>query len=145
MAEATQFAGAAFAQMRLTLGDIAGRRTWSTRTLILIMRKIQIYALIFFILSHLSIPLVIFIEMDQLPNQKFSFFYITWILGILSLVLNFILATKILKNWWFALFVLTGIMWLMPMLLVTIFGIPFLLIHLLVLIHLHKEYYSSVK
>ena len=83
--------------------------------------------------------------MDQQPNQDFSFFYITWILGIPSLILNFILANKVLENWLFALFIITGIMWLMPILLITIFGIPFLLVHFLILIHLHKKYYNCRK
>ena len=109
------------------------------------MEKIQIYALIFFILSHLSIPSAIFLEMDKLPSQDFSLYYITWFLGISSLILNFILAIRVLKNWVFALFIITGIMWIMPILLVTIFGIPFLLIHLIILIHLHIEYYKSLK
>ena len=101
------------------------------------MTGIRISALIFLIISHLSL-VAMFVFENELQNVDFPYFFVIWGIGILNAGLNIYYGVKMeLKTWILILLIISGIVWFFPPLLITYFGFPFLLIFLVIGIYLH--------
>jgi len=100
--------------------------------------KLQIIGLSTLILSHLLIAIALIVT-DE--TQEFSYiFYIAWAIGIISVVSNILFADKIRMNsWLIGIFGICGILWFFPFLLITYFGIPFMVIFLVIGIYIHRK------
>ena len=100
------------------------------------MTGIRISALTFLIISHLCL-VAMFVFENELQNVDFPYFFIIWGIGILNAGLNIYYGVKMeLKTWILILLTISGIVWFFPPLLMTYFGIPFLLIFLIIGIYL---------
>lgn len=103
------------------------------------MTGIRISALIFLIISHLSL-VAMFVFENELQNVDFPYFFIIWGIGILNAGLNIFYGVKTeLKPWILILFIISGLIWIFPPLLMTYFGFPFLFIFLAIGIYLHTK------
>ncbi len=103
------------------------------------MKKLQISALIFFILSYLS--LILFFAYDnEFQQVEFPYFFIIWIIGILNFTLNIFYGSKLELNFWILIsLVISGVIWIYIPLLFTILGIPLLIIYLIIGIYIHTR------
>ncbi len=103
------------------------------------MTGLRISAIIVFILSHLCL-VAMFVFENELKNVEFPYFFIIWGLGILNAGLNIYYVVKMeLKTWILISLVISGIVWFFPPLLMTFFGIPYLLIFLVIGIYLQSQ------
>ena len=103
------------------------------------MKRIRILALIFIILSYVSLILMLVFD-DKLQYISFPTIFVLWGFGIINVILNAVYVEKLrLKNWVLLLLVISGLTWAFPPLLFTFFGIPFLLIYLIVGIYVHLQ------
>jgi hypothetical protein len=106
------------------------------------LNKTKIIGLISLVLSYLF--LIITFIYDSAVTENNYFFYVAWFLGIISVISNTILADKIkIKKWIFILFIFCGILWLFPPLLITYFGIPCMIIYLIIGILIQRKIYST--
>ena len=83
---------------------------------------------------------------SELQNINFPYIFILWGLGIINVTLNAIYVDKIkLENWVLTLLVISGLTWAFPLLLFTFFGIPFLLVYLIIGIYIHTKKEVKIK
>ncbi|PSR55090.1 hypothetical protein AHMF7605_17055 [Adhaeribacter arboris] len=109
------------------------------------MNQIKILSLTFLILSYLGLILILVFD-SEIQGINFPGIFILWVLGIMNVTLNAIYVDKKnLQNWVLILLVISGLIWVFPPLLFTFFGIPFLLIHLIVAIYLHSKKVVKIK
>ena len=103
------------------------------------MKKTKQLALTLFVLSHLGLLFMFLLE-DQLQESDFPYFFILWGLGILNLGFNVYWADQLNINKWILVgFVISGLVWAFPPLLATYFGIPFLIVYLMIGIFIHSR------
>ena len=108
------------------------------------MNKTRIIGLASLILSYLF--LILTFIFDSAVTGKAYLFYIAWFFGIISVISNAILGDKIkIKKWRFVLFIFCGILWVFPPLLITYFGIPCMIIFLIIGIHIHGRTFTNEK
>lgn len=90
--------------------------------------KTQIIGLVALIISH-----VLLIISFKTSNADTNYvFYASWIFGIISVLSNIFLADKLnCRKWQILILIVSGIFWFFPLLLITFFGIPFLIIFLI--------------
>lgn len=94
------------------------------------------------ILSYLF--LILTFVFDNATGSNTYLFYIAWVFGIISVISNIMLADKIrLKGWLIALFGVCGILWFFPPLLMTYFGIPCMILFLVIGIYIHGKIFTS--
>lgn len=109
------------------------------------MPGIRISALTFFIISHLCL-VAMFVFENELQNVDFPYFFIIWGIGILNAGLNIYYGVKLgLKKWILILLIISGLVWFFPPLQFTYFGIPFLLIFIVIGIYLHLKNVVELK
>lgn len=109
------------------------------------MKRIRILALIFLIVSYLSI-IAMFVFENELQNVEFPYFFIIWGIGILNAGINIYYGVKTeLKTWLLVLLITSGIIWIFPPLLITYFGFPFLIIFLIIGIYLQGQKQIKIK
>ena len=105
------------------------------------MTKLNLIAFISFILTHIGVILFFIFEPSDVKFQ-----YLMWILGAITAITNILLADKlVIKKWVMVLFTISGIMWILPILLITYFGIPCLLIFFIIGVYVHKESFANFK
>jgi len=103
------------------------------------MKQIRILALTFIILSYVSLTLMLVFD-NELQDIDFPTIFVLWGFGLINVILNAIYVEKLrLANWVLLLLVISGLTWAFPPLLFTFFGIPFLLIYLIVGIYVHLQ------
>lgn len=101
------------------------------------MKSIRKLALIFLILSYLSL-ILIFVFQNELQNSEFPYIFLFWGIGIANVVTNIFYVSKLkLKEWILILLIISGLTWAFPPLLFTFFGIPFLIAYLIVGFYIH--------
>ncbi len=106
------------------------------------MNKTRIIGLLSLILSYLF--LILTFVFDNATGSNTYLFYIAWVFGIISVISNIMLADKIrLKGWLIALFGVCGILWFFPPLLMTYFGIPCMILFLVIGIYIHGKIFTS--
>tara|TARA_R110001606_G_scaffold117289_1_gene246728 strand:+ start:482 stop:796 length:315 start_codon:yes stop_codon:yes gene_type:complete len=90
--------------------------------------------------------LILTFVFDSAVTENTYHFYIAWFFGIISVISNTILADKIkIKKWLFILFIFCGILWIFPPLLITYFGIPCMIIFLVIGIYIHGKIFTNEK
>ena len=90
--------------------------------------KTQIIGLITLTISHV----LIIISFNTSDSDTNYFFYAAWIFGIISVLSNIFLADELnCKKWQILILIISGIFWFFPPLLITFFGIPFLIIFII--------------
>ncbi len=108
------------------------------------MNKTRTIGLASLTLSYLF--LILTFVFDSAVTENAYLFYIAWFFGIISVISNAILADKIkIKKWIFVLFIICGVLWLFPPLLITYFGIPCMIIFLVIGINIHGKIYTNEK
>ncbi|MDC7996383.1 hypothetical protein [Altibacter sp. HG106] len=108
------------------------------------MDKTKIIGLSSFILSHLF--LILGFVIDDAERNYFFLFEIAWVIGIISVVSNVLLADKIgIKGWLIGIFGVCGILWFFPPLLITYFGIPCMIIFLVIGVYIHGKIFAIEK
>lgn len=101
------------------------------------MNKARIIAFFFFILSYVSLILILIFE-KKIQKAEFPFFVIFWLIGSTNFIFNIYYAANLeLKSWLLILFVISGLTWVFAPLLFTYFGIPSLIIYLFIGIYIH--------
>ena len=109
------------------------------------MKGIRITALVFLILSYLTLIIMLVFEND-LQSLEFPQIYIIWGIGIINVGLNIFYVIKLeLKSWILILLIISGLTWAFPPLLFTFFGIPFLIIYLVIGIYVHVQKLTELK
>jgi len=108
------------------------------------MNKTQFIGLTTLILSYLFLALNFIFDSDD--GNSVYLFYIAWAFGIISVISNILLADKIgIKGWVIGIFGICGILWFFPPLLITIFGIPCMIIFLSIGIYIHGKAFIKDK
>lgn len=103
------------------------------------MRGIRISALIFLSLSYLSLTLMLVFE-NHLQKTEFPYIFIVWGIGILNVVLNVYYGIKLeLKTWILISLIISGLTWAFLPFFFTFFGIPFLIIYLVIGLYIHGQ------
>ncbi len=106
------------------------------------MSKTQIIGLTALILSYLL--LVLNFAFDSGDGNIVNLFYIAWAFGIISVISNILLADKIgLSGWLIGIFGVCGILWFFPPFLMTFFGIPCMIIFLVIGIYIHRKAFAN--
>jgi hypothetical protein len=83
---------------------------------------------------------------DDAEGDNVYLFYIAWVFGIISVISNIILADKVgIKDWQMAIFGICGILWFLPFLLINYFGIPCMIIFLIIGIYIHAKLFATQK
>ncbi|PTB95761.1 hypothetical protein C9994_10325 [Marivirga lumbricoides] len=97
------------------------------------MNSIKIIGLLSLVLSYLILGLNFIFDNAIL-------FYIAWFFGIVSVISNVLWADKLnLNRWLIIVFTMCGILWVFPVLLITYFGIPCMLLFLILGIYIHTK------
>ena len=103
------------------------------------MNSTKILARTFFILSHLGLFFMFLFE-KELQENDFPFLAVLWGLGVLSLGFNIYWADQLnISKWVLILLTMSGLVWAFPPALATYFGIPFLIIFLVLGIFIHSR------
>jgi hypothetical protein len=109
------------------------------------MKGIRLTALIFLILSYLSLILM-FVYDNELQEIEFPYIFVVWGIGIINVVLNIYYGIKLeLKTWILILLIISGLTWAFPPLLFTFIGIPFLITYLVIGLYIHGQKLTELK
>ncbi|HCV81120.1 MAG: hypothetical protein CMP12_01810 [Zunongwangia sp.] len=108
------------------------------------MSKLKIAA--GFSLAVAYIILFFYVLLDRNGSEpKDYMLYIFWFFGILNAGTNIYYAIeKSINKWVTILFVITSIIWIFPFLLITYFGIPFLIIYLFIGIYIQLNQVTKI-
>jgi len=75
---------------------------------------------------------------------EFPYIFVIWGIGIINFILNVYLGEKLkIKNWAFIMLVISGLTWAFPPLFFTFFGIPFLIIYLIIGVYIHRQTFTK--
>jgi hypothetical protein len=75
---------------------------------------------------------------------EFPYIFVIWGIGIINFISNVYYGEKLkIKKWAFIMLVISGLTWAFPPLLFTFFGIPFLIIYLIIGVYIHRQSFTK--
>ena len=108
------------------------------------MSKLKIAAGFSLVVAYIILFFYVLLDSNGSETKDYML-YIFWLFGILNAGTNIYYAIeKSINKWVTILFVITSIIWIFPFLLITYFGIPFLIIYLFIGIYIQLKQVTKI-